>query len=763
MMGCSCDWERERFTLDEGLSNAVQEVFIRLYNKGLIYKGLRIVNWDPASATALADDEVEHKEVQGHLYHIRYKIKDSDDYIVVATTRPETLLGDTAVAIAPDDLEKYHLLGKKIIIPFVNREVKLVVDDHVDKEFGSGFVKVTPAHDPNDFEIGQRHNLPMVLMLDKDGKILPVCKLFKDGEYIDELPVPDYLAGKDRFEARKIIVQKLEEMGQLEKIEPHVHSVGHSYRSKVPIEPYLSVQWFVKMKPLAKEALKVVQQGKIKFHPAGRFEKTYEHWMTNIRDWCISRQLWWGHRIPAWYNEKGEVKVCKEDPSTPQEKWTQDPDVLDTWFSSQLWPFSTLGWPEDTPELKYFYPTDVLVTGPDIIFFWVARMIMAGLEFMHDIPFRHVYFNGIVRDEQGRKMSKSLGNGIDPLDMIEQYSADAVRFTLIMLSSEGQDINLGERSFEMGRNFSNKIWNAFRFLAMNVEDAWHTDYRPYVDHFTLEDRWILSRFQKAIENTGKGIENFRVNEALNAIYHFFWDEYCDWYLEMIKQRLYHARNEVEKQTALSIAAHIMKVSMELLHPFMPFITEEIWQNLRQSGEESIVISAWPEVQKDLIDDRIEEQMRFVQEAISSIRNLRAEMNVAPAQKIKVFYSAGNERAKLIEKSKQHFAALAKVESLAPLPEDFDRAEAGVVVVQSTEFFIPLREALDLDKEKERLEKEIKRLKGLEQASLAKLNNQNFLQKAPEKVVQAERNKLANIQENLEKVRRNYEKLFGSQN
>ncbi len=761
MMGCSCDWERERFTLDEGLSNAVQEVFIRLYNKGLIYKGLRIVNWDPASATALADDEVEHKEVQGHLYHIRYKFKDSDDYIVVATTRPETLLGDTAVAIAPDDEEKKHLIGKTLIIPFVNREVKIIADEHVDKEFGTGFVKVTPAHDPNDFEIGQAHNLPMIIVLDKDGKVLPVCQQFKDGEYVNELPIPEFLARQDRFEARRIIVEKLKEMGQLEKIEKHVHSVGHSYRSKVPIEPYLSVQWFVKMKPLAKEALRVVQEGKIKFHPEGRFEKTYEHWMTNIRDWCISRQLWWGHRIPAWYNEKGEIKVCKEDPSTPEEKWTRDPDVLDTWFSSQLWPFSTLGWPEKTPELEYFYPTDVLVTGPDIIFFWVARMIMAGLEFMGDIPFKHVYFNGIVRDEQGRKMSKSLGNGIDPLDMIEQYSADAVRFTLIMLSSEGQDINLGERSFEMGRNFSNKIWNAFRFLALNTEGNWETDIEAYRQHFTLEDRWILSRFQKAIERTTAGIENFRVNDALNAVYHFFWDEYCDWYLEMIKNRLYHASNETERKTALCVAAHIMKGAMELLHPFIPFITEEIWQNIQTDSAESIVISPWPTAQSSLIDEQSEEQIRFLQESISAIRNLRAEMNVQPGQKIKVHFKANSERSELITQNRHHFAALAKIEELSPLPEDFSREDAGIVVVQTVEYFIPLAEALDLEKEKARLEKELKRLEGLEKSCLAKLSNENFLKKAPEKVVQAEREKLASIQQNLQKIRGNYEKLFGN--
>ena len=765
MMGCSLDWERERFTLDEGLSRAVREVFVRLYEKGLIYKGLRIVNWDPASATALADDEVEHKEIQGHLYHIRYKLADSDKYIVVATTRPETLLGDTAVAIAPDDESKKHLLGKKVIIPFVNRPVPIIADEHVDKEFGTGFVKVTPAHDPNDFEIGQRHNLPMIIVLDKDGKVLPVCREWKDDSFVDELPIPDYLAGLDRFEAREVIVEMLDELNQMEKVEPHVHAVGHSYRSKVPIEPYLSRQWFVKMKPLAKEALRVVQEGNIKFHPQGRFEKTYEHWMTNIRDWCISRQLWWGHRIPVYYCQNcGHTIVAQEEPQTcPQcgaNQFEQDPDVLDTWFSSWLWPFSTLGWPDDTPELHYFYPTDVLVTGPDIIFFWVARMIMAGLEFMGDIPFKHVYFNGIVRDEQGRKMSKSLGNGIDPLEMIEQYSADAMRFTLIMLSSEGQDINLGKRSFEMGRNFSNKIWNAFRFLAMNAKGTWQTDITPYKDSFTLEDRWILSRFQKAVEGTSAGIEHFRVNDALNSIYHFFWDEFCDWYLEMIKRRLYQTEDEKARQTALTVAAHIMKGAMELLHPFIPFITEEIWQALKSEGEESIVVSPWPQSDKNFMDESAEQQMAFLQESISALRNLRAEMNVAPGQKIKVHYKAEAQKAAIIEANFHHFAVLAKIEQLTPLPENFVREEAGIVLVQGVEYFIPLREAVDLDKEKARLKKEIQRLEGLRQSTQAKLNNANFLNKAPQKVVQAERDKLANIEENLTKLRGNYEKLFG---
>ncbi|MEJ2542874.1 MAG: valine--tRNA ligase [Calditrichaceae bacterium] len=556
-MGCSCDWDRERFTMDEGLSKAVQEVFIRLYEKGLIYKGLRIVNWDPASATALADDEVEHKDIQGHLYHIRYKFKDSDESLIVATTRPETLLGDTAVAIAPDDMEKYPLIGKKVIIPFVNREVDIIVDEHVDKEFGSGFVKVTPAHDPNDFEIGIRHNLKQVIVIDKDGSILPVCQVFEDEAYQDELVIPSDIAGLDRFEARKKIIAELEKAGQLEKIEEHTHAVGHSYRSHVPIEPYLSVQWFVKMKPFAKKALEVVKNGDVKFYPQGRFEKTYENWMTNIKDWCISRQLWWGHRIPAWYNENGDIKVCLDDPSTADEKWTQDPDVLDTWFSSQLWPFSTLGWPDDTKDVKYFYPTDTLVTGPDIIFFWVARMIISGLEFIGDIPFHNVYFNGIVRDEQGRKMSKSVGNGIDPVEMINEFSADAIRFTMIMLSSEGKDINIGTHSFEIGRNFSNKIWNAYRFLSMNLEST-DTDYAKNSQHFTLEDRWILSRFNQTIKSTTENIDKFRVNDALNGIYHFFWHDYCDWYLEMIKKRLYRPEHENEIKKKQKIRMNFMK-------------------------------------------------------------------------------------------------------------------------------------------------------------------------------------------------------------
>jgi valyl-tRNA synthetase len=757
IMGCSCDWDRERFTMDEGLSKAVQEVFIRLYEKGLVYKGLRIVNWDPASATALADDEVDHKEIEGKLYHIRYKFKDSDDYIVVATTRPETLLGDTAVAIAPDDMEKYSLLGKKLIIPFVNREVDLIVDEHVDKEFGSGFVKVTPAHDPNDFEIGLRHTLKQVVVIDRDGKILRRCQVFKDEEYRDELEIPESLAGLDRFEARRQIIEELEHMGLLEKIEKHVHAVGHSYRSGVPIEPYLSVQWFVKMKPFAEKALELVNNGRIKFHPQGRFEKTYENWMTNIRDWCISRQLWWGHRIPAWYNEAGDVKVCAEDPSTAGEKWTRDPDVLDTWFSSQLWPFSTLGWPDDTEDLKYFYPTDTLVTAPDIIFFWVARMIMSGMEFMNEIPFRDVYFNGIVRDEQGRKMSKSLGNGIDPVEMIEEYSADAIRFTLVMMSSEGQDINLGPKSFEMGRNFSNKVWNAFRFLSMNLDKV-DTDFEKYREFYTLEDHWILSCFNRAADEVASNIDKFRVNDALNAIYHFFWHDYCDWYLEMIKRRMYRPEHENEKRTALSIASYLMKGSMELLHPFVPFISEEIWQNFKSDNEKSIVISNWIQPNKELINAKAEKSISFLQEAIGGIRNLRAEMNVQPGQKIHLVVSQDAPHFELLKQTCEHFDALAKVEKIESLTADFDKDDAATLIIEGTELYIPLADLIDREKEKLRLEKELQRLKGLEKSVTAKLNNENFTSKAPEAVIGNERKKLVDIRQNLAKLRAGYEKF-----
>ncbi len=757
-LGCSLDWDRERFTMDEGLSKAVQQVFIRLYEKGLIYKGQRIVNWDPASGTALADDEVEHRDVNGKLYHIRYKIKGSDDFIIVATTRPETLLGDTGVAISPDDTDKQSLIGKKVIIPFVNREVPIFADYHVDKEFGSGFVKTTPAHDPNDFDMGLRHGLDQVIMLDKNGKILHTCQIMVDGKAEDELPVPISIAGLDRFVARKKMVAELDKLGLLVKIEDHAHAVGHSYRSHIPIEPYLSEQWFVKMQPLAEKALAVVENGDIRFYPRGRFENTYRHWMNNIRDWCISRQLWWGHRIPAWYNDKGDIKVCIDDPSTSDEQWLQDPDVLDTWFSSQLWPFSTLGWPEKTADLEYFYPTATLVTGPDIIFFWVARMVMAGLEFMGDIPFRDVFFNGIVRDDKGRKMSKSLGNGIDPVEMAERYSSDAVRFTLIMRSAEGQDLNLDEKSFESGRNFSNKIWNAFRFLSMNLEN-YNTEHHLFKAHYELADRWILSRFQSTLKEVRKNLDNYRIHDALEAAYHFFWGDYCDWYLEMIKARLYRSESPQQKDTALRVAAYIMKGSMELLHPFVPFISEEIWQYFKTGQEESIVISQWPEMDHSLYDEKAEHQMAIIQEAIGALRNLRAEMDVPPGKTMHLYIQKNDPAMELFAKNETYFKSLAKIENIAQTPDNFINDEAAVIVVQGSELFVPLAELIDKEKEKNRLQKELERLETLSRVIGKKLANKNFVERAPEAVVQNERDKLAGVLENLEKIAVNLEKLL----
>ncbi len=757
-LGCSLDWERERFTMDAGLSKAVQQVFIRLYDKGLIYKGLRIVNWDPASGTALADDEVDHKEVKGKLYHIRYRLADSDGHIVVATTRPETLLGDSGVAVAPDDEEKKHLVGKKVIIPFVERPVAIFTDDYVDKAFGTGFVKVTPAHDPNDFEMGQRHALDQIIMLDKNGKVLPKCRRYHEGGWEDERAVPAFLTGLDRFEARKKIIEALDQAGDLVKIEDHTHAVGHSYRSHVPIEPYLSEQWFVRMEPLAEKALQVVENGLVTFHPTGRFENTYRHWMTNIRDWCISRQLWWGHRIPAWYNAQGDIKVCVEDPSTDDEKWTQDPDVLDTWFSSQLWPFSTLGWPEKTAELNYFYPTSTLVTGPDIIFFWVARMIMAGLEFMGDVPFKDVFFNGIVRDAQGRKMSKSLGNGIDPLEMVDKFSADAVRFTLIMMSAEGQDLNLSEKSFESGRNFSNKIWNAFRFLSMNLGDDFSTDFSAYEQYLDTADRWILSRLQHTIERMTRNLEQFRFHDALETVYHFFRGDYCDWYLEMIKPRLYRPQMAEDKITAQRVAAHVMKTAMELMHPVIPFITEEIWQYFNPKKDNSVMITPWPTVDTSLVNETAEQVITFTQEAISALRNIRTEMNVPPSKPMTVYMQGPEKDMHILHDNAAHFGSLAKVENLRRVDDSLDKQQSAAAVVRGVELFVPLAGLIDVDKEKARLEKEISRLEGLVKGIRRKLENKNFTEKAPAAVVQNERDKLSDILNNLNKIQANYAKF-----
>jgi valyl-tRNA synthetase len=747
-MGCSCDWRRERFTMDEGLSRAVLEVFIRLYNKGWIYKGKYIINWCPRCGTAISDEEVEYQEISGRLWYIKYPVKDSQEYVVVATTRPETMLGDTAVAVHPEDKRYQHLIGKKVVLPLMNREILVIADRQVDPEFGTGAVKVTPAHDPNDFEISKRHQLPGIDILNTDGTLNQNA-----GPY----------ASLERFAARKRVVKDLEEQGLLLKITDHHHSVGHCHRCSTMIEPWLSEQWFVKMKDLARPAITVVTEGTLKFHPAERWLKTYVNWMENIRDWCISRQLWWGHRIPVYYCQScGHTVASQEKPGKCEKcsasEWKQDENVLDTWFSSWLWPFSTLGWPEKTSELGYFYPTDLLITGPDIIFFWVARMIMAGMEFLKKIPFADVYLNGIIRDHLGRKMSKSLGNGIDPLDIIAKYSADAMRFTLIMLSSEGQDINLSESHFEMGRNFSNKIWNAYRFLALNLERP-ATNYQDYQSYYQLADRWILSRLQETVELVGKNLDTYRINDSLSAVYHFFWHEFCDWYLELIKSRLAVGSPAMEKDTARTIAVHVMKTCMSLLHPFVPFITEEIWSRLKTPTENSLVVSDWPSLEPEFIDHQAEKEMEFIQQVISAVRNIRSEMNVPPGSMADLKYKTTSDKiVNLLEKQAGYIHSLARIKGMEKISAQQKVSAAAVAVVDEVELFVPLAGLIDLELEKTRLTKEIGRLEGQVNGLNQKLQNQQYLVKAPEAVVKQDQEKLKNFSEKLEKLRANVQLL-----
>jgi valyl-tRNA synthetase len=746
-LGCSCDWSRERFTMDESLSHAVNEVFIRLYEKDLIYKGKYIINWCPRCSTALSDEEVEHKETEGHLWYFIYPYQDRQGGVVVATTRPETMLGDTAVAVNPNDKRYKHLIGKKLTLPLMEREISVIADDFVDPEFGTGAVKVTPAHDPNDFLIGERHQLEQINIMNTDGTLNKNAGPF---------------AGNDRFVARNQVIQEMKKLGYLEKVTNHHHSIGHCHRCNTIIEPYLSEQWFVKVAPLAKPALEVVKEGKVKLYPHDRWFRTYEHWMENVRDWCISRQLWWGHRIPVYYcDDCDHMMVLREKPETCSKcgghNIRQDKDVLDTWFSSWLWPFSTQGWPEESKDLKYFYPTDLLVTAPDIIFFWVARMIMAGLEFMGDVPFHDVFLNGIVRDEHGRKMSKSLGNGIDPLEMIDQYSADAVRFTLIMLSSEGQDINLSTKHFEMGRNFSNKIWNAYRFLSMHLKEV-DIDFEEYYNHFELADRWILSSFQRAAGQTESYLNRYKLNDALNTIYQFFWHEYCDWYLELIKKRLYDDNNVDERRAALSVASYIMKETMGILHPFIPFITEEVWQSFKTDDEESIVIKPWTEAKNKYLDESSEKEMVFIQALVGAIRNVRAEMNVPPGKSAPLYVRSDADTLDIIKRNEDYFSSLAKVDKIKHYSADLEKSASATVVVEGTELFIPLADLIDMEIEKARLNKEILRLQRLEKSISTKLANKNFIDKAPDSVVSSEKEKLVKITESLSKLTDTYREL-----
>lgn len=723
-IGLGLDYSRERFTLDDGLSNAVKEVFVKLYNKGLIYRGERIINWDPATKTALSDIEVIHQDVQGAFYHMRYPLTDGTGHIEVATTRPETMLGDTAVAVHPKDERYMHLIGKTVTLPIIGREIKIVADDYVDMEFGSGAVKITPAHDPNDFEIGNRHDLERVLVMKEDGTM-------NDNA--------DKYAGMDRFECRKQIVADLQEAGVLFKIEEHMHSVGHSERSGAVVEPYLSTQWFVNMQPLADEAIKLQRgEDKVQFVPE-RFENTYMRWMENIRDWCISRQLWWGHRIPAWYhNETGEIYVGHEAPADI-ENWKQDEDVLDTWFSSALWPFSTMGWPDETnEEFKRYYPTDVLVTGYDIIFFWVSRMIFQGIEFTDQRPFDDVLIHGLVRAEDGRKMSKSLGNGVDPMDVIDKYGADALRYFLSTGSSPGQDLRFSIEKVESVWNFANKIWNASRFAMMNMEGMKFEDI-DLSGEKSVADAWILTRLNETIDQVTKLAEKYEFGEVGRALYNFIWDDFCDWYIEMAKLPLYGEDEDAKKMTR-SVLAYVLDNTMRLLHPFMPFITEEIWQSLPHEGE-SITIAAWPTVNESLTDSTKASSMKLLSDIIRSVRAIRAEVQTPMSKKVPLYISAkDSETLAVLEANAMYLEKFCNPEPLV-LGQGIEApGQSMSSVVSGAELFLPLEGLIDVAAETTRLEKELEKWAKEVKLVTGKLSNERFVSKAPEAVVAEERAK-----------------------
>ena len=731
-LGTSCDWDRERFTMDEGCSKAVREVFVNLYNKGLIYKGHRIINWCPHCATALSDAEVEYETQPGKLWHIRYPLADGSGELVVATTRPETFMGDTGVAVNPNDERYKHLIGKTCILPIMNREIPIFGDEYVDMEFGTGCVKVTPCHDPNDFEMGQRHNLEQILVFNEDATVNA-----NGGKY----------EGMDRYECRKAVVKDLEEGGYLVKIEDHEHNVGTCYRCGTTVEPMTSAQWFVKMAPLAKPAMDVVNEGKTKFVP-DRFSKTYLRWMENVHDWCISRQLWWGHRIPAFYcDDCGEMTVSKTDVHTcPKCGGThihQEEDVLDTWFSSALWPFSTLGWPDKTKELEYFYPTSTLVTGYDIIFFWVARMIFSGVEHMGETPFETVYIHGLVRDAQGRKMSKSLGNGIDPLEVIDQYGADALRFTLATGNSPGNDMRFSDERVQASRNFCNKIWNASRFIQMNLTIDKDKAVQLPAD-LAIEDKWIISKFNTLVADVTRNIDQYELGLAAAKLNDFIWENFCDWYIEIAKTRLQTGDENVQK-----VLCYVLSGAMQLLHPFMPFITETIWQALPHEGP-SVMVSKWPEYDEKLNFSVEEAQMESLMDAVRAIRNRRAEMNVPPSKKAKVLILT--EKKDTFSAGAGFFPKLAyasEIELIDAVPAD--AAKMASVVTGDAQIYMPMGDLIDFEAERARLGKEKSKVEADIDFVMKKLNNPKFVDKAPEKVVAAEREKAEKLREHLAKL------------
>ncbi len=724
-LGSSCDWSRERFTMDEGCSEAVKEVFVRLYNKGLIYRGERIINWCPHCLTSISDAEVEYEDQAGHFWHIKYPFKDGSGYLEFATTRPETMLGDTAVAVNPNDERYKDLIGKTLVIPLIGREIPVVADEYVEMDFGTGVVKITPAHDPNDFEVGKRHNLPIINVMTPDAKITE--------DY------PAY-AGMDRFEARKAIVRDLDEQGYLIKVEDYSHNVGTCYRCGTTVEPRVSLQWFVKMEELAQPAIKAVRTGEIKFVPE-RFEKNYFHWMENIRDWCISRQLWWGHRIPAFYcDDCDEIVVTKQGKATCPvcgKEMRQDPDTLDTWFSSALWPFSTLGWPKETEDLKYFYPTNTLVTGYDIITFWVSRMIFSGLEYMGEKPFDTVLIHGLVRDAQGRKMSKSLGNGIDPLLIIEKYGADALRFALATGNSPGNDMRFSDEKIESARNFANKLWNAARFVMMNL-DIERVE-MPSADKLGIQDKWVLTQLNGLIKRVRDNLDSYELGIALGEIYSFIWDVFCDWYIELSKTTLSNKGSEANK-VSQNVIVYVLEALLKLLHPFMPFITEEIYLSLPRFEEcESIMISTYPQVNEANSYTADSETMERVIETIRAIRQRRTEMNVPPSRKAKIFISTKYQDS-YNDTTAEFFKKLASASEVEVVPE-YAGENAVQIITASATVYIPMAEMVDTEKEKARLNEELKKVEGEIERLVKKLSNAEFVSKAPEKVVAGEKAKL----------------------
>ena len=737
-IGSSCDWDRERFTMDDGCNKAVKEVFVNLYNKGLIYRGERIINWCPHCLTSISDAEVEYEDQAGHFWHLRYPFKDGSGYLELATTRPETLLGDTAVAVNPDDERYKDAVGKTLILPLVGREIPVVADDYVGIDFGTGVVKITPAHDPNDFEVGLRHNLPVLNVMTEDAKI------------VDEYPK---YAGMDRYEARKAIVADLEAGGYLVKVEDHEHNVGTCYRCHTTVEPRVSKQWFVSMKELAKPAIEAVKNGDTKFVPP-HFDKTYYHWLEGIRDWCISRQLWWGHRIPAFYcDDCGEMVVSKENEvCCPKcgKKMRQDPDTLDTWFSSALWPFSTLGWPDKTEELDYFYPTSVLVTGYDIIFFWVIRMMFSGLEHTGKVPFNTVLIHGLVRDSQGRKMSKSLGNGIDPLEVIDKYGADALRFTLITGNAPGNDMRFYYERVEASRNFANKVWNASRFIMMNMPEGGIKEVS--VSTLTDADKWILSKANKLIKDVTENIDKYELGVAADKLYNFIWEEFCDWYIEMVKPRLYSEDNTT-KDAALYTLKSVLETSLKLLHPYMPFVTEEIYCTLNEDAE-SLMVTKWPEYKDEFNFEKEEEDVELIKQAVYNIRNVRAGMNVPPSKKAQVYVvTESNKVAGIFEEGRVFFQTLAYASEVIIQTDKNGIGEDAVsTVIPEATIYMPFAELVDIEKEIERLKKEEEKLSKELARSNGMLSNEKFVSKAPAAKIEEEKAKQAKYMQMMEQVK-----------